>query len=74
MLADTIWEMIFGMPQIAIITGCLIPIVGIISSVWYRAQKVQSENRLKQSMIERGMSIDEIERVMAARPRGHRNA
>ena len=71
MLADNIWEMIFDMPQIAVIMGCLIPIVGIIASFWYKAQRARSENELKRSMVERGMSVEEIERVIGAHPMGH---
>ena len=74
MLASTIWDQAFAMPQIAIImgclVGCLIPIAGIISSYWYKAQKVRSENDLKRSMVERGMTVEEIERVMSTRSHG----
>ena len=70
MLADGLWEHIFDIPQLPIIMGCLIPIVGIIGKVWYKTQKVRVESELKQSMVERGMSVDEIERVIAARPKG----
>ncbi len=67
MLAANIWELIFRMPQIAVIMGCLIPIVGIISGYWYKAQKVRAEHDLKRMLAERGMSADEIERIVAAR-------
>ena len=70
MLANGLWEYMFRIPQLPIIMGCLIPIVAIIAKVWYKAQKVRAESELKQSMVERGMSVDEIERVIAARPRG----
>ena len=70
MLAEQAWQKIFDMPQIAIVgglaIGCLIPIVGIISSYWYKAQKTQSDNVLKRSLVERGLSVAEIERIMAA--------
>ena len=66
MLAGNIWESVFQMPQIAIIMGCLIPIVGIISSYWYKVHKVRAENNLKRMLAERGMSADEIERIVAA--------
>ena len=69
MLAGNIWESVFGMPQIAIIMGCLIPIVGIISANWYKTQKVRAEHDLKRTLAERGMSAEEIERTVAARPR-----
>lgn len=68
MLAN-IWESLFQMPQIAIVMGCLIPIVGIITSYWYKAQKMRAEHRLKRTLAERGMSADEIERIVAASPR-----
>ena len=54
------------MPQIAVIMGCLIPIVGVIASAWYKAQKVRSENQLKRTLVERGLSADEIERIISA--------
>ena len=66
MLAEQFWQSLFGMPQIAIVMGCLIPIVGIVSSYWYKAQKMRSENALKNRLIERGLSAAEIERIMAA--------
>ena len=40
------WHLIFGMPQIVIIMGCLVPIVGIIASYWYKAQKMRYANEL----------------------------
>ena len=73
MLANSLWEYIFDMPQLPIIMGCLIPIVAIIAKVWYNTQKMRAEHELKQSMVERGMSVDEIERVIAARPRDQRD-
>ncbi len=66
MLAEQLWHKIFGMPQIAIIMGRLIPIVGIIASYWYKAEKLRSENALKRTLAERGLSADEIERIIAA--------
>ncbi len=66
MLVGQAWQVIFGMPQIAIIMGCLIPIVSVISSYWYKAQKVRSEHELKRKLVDRGLSADEIERIMAA--------
>ncbi len=52
---------------IGIIGGCSIAIVAIITSVWYQFMRMYSVNRLKQAMIERGMSVEEIERVLAAK-------
>ncbi len=66
MLAGQAWQVIFGMPQIAVIMGCLIPIVGVIASAWYKAQKVRSDNQLKQTLVDRGLSADDIERIISA--------
>ena len=70
MLADQAWQKIFEMPQIAIAgglaIGCLIAIAGIIASHWYKAQKLHSDNVLKQTLVERGLSVDEIARIIAA--------
>ena len=66
MLADSLWESIFRMPQIAVIMGCLIPIAAILGDFWYKAQKNKHDNDLKRGMLERGMSAEEIERVISA--------
>ena len=70
MLADQAWEKIFEMPQIAVAgglaIGCLIAIAGIIASYWYKAQQLRSDNVLKRTLVERGLSVDEIERIIAA--------
>ena len=63
MLSEIIWNE----ATIAIVMGCAIPIVGVISTAWYKAAKTTSENDLKRRMVERGMSVDEIERVLAAK-------
>lgn len=62
MLGDIEWDaqtitmtLIFGLP-----------IVGVLSAAWYKINKVRSDNDLKRSMVERGMSADEITRVLAA--------
>ena len=66
MLAEQLWHRIFDMPQIPFIIGGVIAITGIIASYWYKAQKLQSENALKRTLVERGLSADEIERIIAA--------
>ena len=60
------WDRIFNPASIGIIMGCGIPIVAIICSAWQSVTKTRSEHELKTSMIERGMSADEIERILAA--------
>ena len=66
LLARTALETLFDMPQIAIVMGCLIPISGILGGCWYKAQRVRSENDLKRTLVDRGLTADEIERIMAA--------
>ena len=72
MLADSLWELVFGIPQLPIILSLMIPIVAIIATFSYKTSKTRSENELKRCMVERGMSVEEIERVLAARSQRHR--
>ena len=44
----------------------LIPVTAIIATFWCAAVKERSRNALKQSMVERGMSVEEIDRVLKA--------
>jgi hypothetical protein len=43
-----------------------IPLASILGWYWFRLHQTRSENALKRSMVERGMSAADIERVMAA--------
>lgn len=52
---------------IAVIGVFSIPLAAILGGIWASMNKVRSDNELKQSMVNRGMSADEIERVMNAR-------
>lgn len=46
-------------PETILAAGMLaLPIVGIVSGVWYKIAKTQSDNELKRSMVERGMSAE----------------
>jgi len=63
MLAEIIWNE----KTIGIVMGCAIPIVALVGGFWYRLERAKSNNELKRRMVERGMSAEEIERVMAAR-------
>ncbi len=66
MLSEFIWNE----ATIAITMGCAIPIVALVGLFWHKIAKNTSENDLKRRMVERGMSPDEIERVLAAKS-GH---
>ena len=67
MLADSILHSLVQMPQFVILMGMAVPIIGIIAGSWYKIHKLRSDAELKKSMIERGMSVEEIERVLAAK-------
>lgn len=41
-------------------------IVSALAMAWVKARETSEHNELKRVMIERGMSVDEIERVLAA--------
>jgi hypothetical protein len=51
---------------VAVVGGLLIPLVAIIGGLMYKHRKLQVEAALKQQMIERGMSADEIKEVIGA--------
>lgn len=61
------WEKIFSDPVNIVLTMALsIPIIAVIGYYWHEVLKTRSNNELKQSMLERGMSAQEIEQVMNA--------
>jgi hypothetical protein len=51
---------------VAVVMGCLIPLTAIVSSFWYKHRKLQVEATLKHEMLSRGMSAEEIERILRA--------
>ena len=63
MLSGIDWDM----NTLGVVFGCGIPIVAIVGVFWYKIVRTTSEAELKRSMVERGMSAEEIERVLAAR-------
>ena len=56
MLAYSLWDSVFRIPQLPIIMGGLIPVTAIIGNFWYKAQKDKHDHDLKRRMLERGMS------------------
>ena len=56
-----------AIPIVAIIVGVAVP---VITAFWCEREKHKEECKLKRTMIERGMSVDEIERVLAAKSTG----
>lgn len=60
-------EQIWALVVMVICAGWIIPAtIGTIAKHWRRARESEHLEILKQSMIERGMSADEIERVLRA--------
>ena len=76
-MADFITQIGFGqfIALVALVGGLLIPLVAIIGGLMYKHHKLQVEAALKQRMIERGMSAEEIISVIRAGRSGkaHRN-
>jgi hypothetical protein len=66
MLADYFWNAFLRPDVLGIVFGCAIPIVAIVAGFWYQTAKVRSENDLKRSMIERGFTAEDVERVLRA--------
>jgi len=52
--------------QLAVGGAFATAIVVVAGGLWYKIRKMLSENDLKRTMVERGMSVEEIERVLAA--------
>lgn len=66
------WLMSLGpvvIPVIAIAGGLLVGVVGIVANAWQKNRQVELECSLKQDMLNRGMSAEEIERVIKASKR-----
>ncbi len=61
-------EIDWNVDTLGVVMGCGIPIVAIVATFWYKIAKTTSENELKRTLAERGMSAEEIERVVAAKP------
>jgi hypothetical protein len=58
---------------VAVLIGPMIAMVAIVSAAWTRVRRIETQGRIaeaelavKQEMIERGMSADDIERVLQA--------
>ena len=62
MLAEIVWDN----QTLGIVFGCGIPIVFILATAWYKVERMRSADALKRKMVERGMSAEEIERVVKA--------
>jgi hypothetical protein len=64
---DMVAEIIWDKNTIAVVCVFAVPIVAIIAVFWSQVESHKADNELKRTMIERGMSAEDIERVMAAK-------
>ncbi len=60
MVAEIIWDQ----QTLAVAGTFAVPITAIVAFFWYKWNKTRADYELKQSMIARGMSVEEMERVM----------
>ncbi len=68
MMAEVNWDRLLHPSTLAVLAAFLVPTVGVVAYYWARVQSTRSTNALKRTLAERGMSADEIERVVAAQP------
>ncbi len=66
---NSAWNTFLQRPELAgpvLLIGMLLLLmaIAIVATTWAKCAKHQAEMSLKQSMVERGMSVDEIERVL----------
>jgi len=66
-----IGEILWNEKTIAVAGAFAVPIAAIVGSFWYKWNKARADHQLKQSMINRGMSVEEMERVLAMEQRKH---
>jgi hypothetical protein len=63
MLAEIVWNE----DTLAVAGVFGVPIAAILGSFWSQVQRHRSDNNLKRTMVERGMSAEDIERILAAK-------
>jgi hypothetical protein len=51
---------------VSVVGGLLVGLVTIIAMYCHKIRKAEIDNRLKLEMLDRGMSVEEIQAVMAA--------
>jgi hypothetical protein len=71
-MSGSFWQSLFSHQDAAALFclfGAIVLVVAVpvIASAWRQVAKDRADADLKQSMIERGMSVEEIERVLRAK-------
>jgi hypothetical protein len=67
MLVDIVWNR----DTLAVLGTFAVPFAAIVGAFWYKIERVKAENQTKQTMLQQGKSVEEIERVMAAGSHKH---
>jgi hypothetical protein len=67
-MLDTLFEKqpALIVPVVLFVGTTLVFLVWIVAHYWKRVREVEGETALKRDMLARGMSVDEIERVLVA--------
>ena len=61
------WDKLFSnSDNLAVFLALMIPIVAVVGHYWHEVLKHRADNELKKSLIERGMSAEDIQQVMDA--------
>ena len=71
LLSEIVWDSGTIMALGVVLAMAGIPLASILGWYWFKLNQVRSDNALKQSMVARGMSAADIERVMAAGAEEH---
>ena len=63
-IASFDWDYVFDMPNLLFLLAALVAIVGILGATWHNTATATERLRLKQMMVERGYSPEDIVRVV----------
>jgi hypothetical protein len=58
------WDYLFDMPNLLFLLAALVAIAGIVAATWHNTAIATERLRLKQMMVERGYSPEDIVRVV----------
>lgn len=77
MLSSFDWNHFFSSPfgwlSVAVVAGVIGSIASSITSSWRRIREAEQMAALKQNMVERGLSAEDIERILNAGTRRQRD-
>jgi hypothetical protein len=68
-MTDVLTSIVTNIPVLSILGGFVVVLVAIISSCVISIRRDSTAAKLKQDMLDRGMSADEIKTVLEARPK-----